>query len=212
MEQKLLELGARGAPGRVRRGLERGRPDRQRAPAHAGAAEGRLLPPALDLSGGRLPGFARGRQPPAAVHDPTNRLRLLILKPLDVPTYVEHGAADLGIVGKDVLLEQGPDVYEPSTSDSACAGWWSRSRESSGSATIRQVVLGRVATKYPNLTGATSPSAGSRSRWSARRLDRARALVGLAERIVDLVQSGETLRANGSSRWPRSSSPPRGSS
>src|SRR5262249_55972099 len=45
--------------------------------------------------------------------DPARGLRLLFLKPADVPAYVTYGAADLGIVGKDILLEQEPDVYEP---------------------------------------------------------------------------------------------------
>ncbi|HSD28983.1 MAG TPA: hypothetical protein VLL75_16915, partial [Vicinamibacteria bacterium] len=72
--------------------------------------KGRLLQPALDLL--RRAGF-RGLPEDDSRRllftDPTGRLRLLILKPLDVPTYVEHGAADAGIVGKDVLLEQEPD-------------------------------------------------------------------------------------------------------
>ncbi|MET0485843.1 MAG: ATP phosphoribosyltransferase, partial [Candidatus Rokuibacteriota bacterium] len=45
--------------------------------------------------------------------DPRRGLRLLFLKPADVPAYVTYGAAQLGIVGKDILLEQEPDVYEP---------------------------------------------------------------------------------------------------
>src|SRR5205085_7784694 len=45
--------------------------------------------------------------------DEARGLRLLFLKPADVPAYVTYGAADLGIVGKDILLEQEPDVYEP---------------------------------------------------------------------------------------------------
>ena len=47
------------------------------------------------------------------LEDPERGLRFLALKPVDIPTYVEHGAADMGVVGKDLLLEQGRDVYEP---------------------------------------------------------------------------------------------------
>src|SRR5688572_33335036 len=45
--------------------------------------------------------------------DPTSGMRFLLLKPADVPTWVEYGAADLGIVGRDVLLEREHDVYAP---------------------------------------------------------------------------------------------------
>ncbi|MBI2544370.1 MAG: ATP phosphoribosyltransferase, partial [Candidatus Rokubacteria bacterium] len=75
--------------------------------------KGRLLQPALDM-------FRRlgldGVDPDSRkliFSDERTGLRFLILKPADVPTYVEYGAADLGIVGKDSLLEQEPDVYEP---------------------------------------------------------------------------------------------------
>lgn len=47
------------------------------------------------------------------VHLPERRIRFLLLRSSDIPTYVEYGAADMGIVGKDVLLEQCKDIYEP---------------------------------------------------------------------------------------------------
>ena len=130
--------------------------------------KGRLLPPALDLL--RRAGFQGLPEDDSRrllFTDPTGRLRLLILKPLDVPTYVEHGAADAGIVGKDVLLEQEPDVYEPlDLGFGVCrlvvaeprelwerddpAKWsWSASRPS-----------------IPTSRGGTSPSGASRLRWS----------------------------------------------
>ena len=130
---------------------------------------------------------------------PERRIRLLILKPADVPAYVTYGAADLGIVGKDILLEQEPDVYEPlDLGFGFCRlvvaeprALWERDDPSKWSWV-------RVATKYPRLTEQYFSERGIQV--ETVRLDGSielAPLVGLAERIVDLVQSGETLRANG---------------
>src|SRR6201993_248884 len=124
---------------------------------------------------------------------------LLIIRPADVPTYVEYGAADLGIVGKDILLEQEPDVYEPvDLGFGFCRlvvaepkELWERDDPSKWSWV-------RVATKYPTLTERYFSERGIQV--EIVRLDGSielAPLVGLAERIVDLVQSGDTLRANG---------------
>jgi len=159
-----------------------------------------LLPPALDLL--RRAGFEGLPEDDSRrllFTDPTNRLRLLILKPLDVPTYVEHGAADLGIVGKDVLLEQVPDVYEPlDLGFGVCRLVVAEPRELWERDDPAKWSWVRVATKYPNLTRRYFAERGIQV--EVVRLDGSielAPLVGLAERIVDLVQSGETLRANG---------------
>ncbi|MEQ8514259.1 MAG: ATP phosphoribosyltransferase [Chromatocurvus sp.] len=122
-------------------------------------------------------------------------LQLVILRGTDVPTYVRHGAADLGVVGKDVLLEQGADgVYEPldlgiarcRLMTAAPLGW------QAGAARIR------VATKFVNIARA----------WFARRGIQAdliklygamelAPMMGLSDIIVDIVDTGNTLRANG---------------
>src|SRR5204862_26457 len=126
-------------------------------------------------------------------------LRLLFLKPADVPAYVIYGAAHLGIVGKDILLEQEPDVYEPlDLGFGFCRlvvaeprALWERDDPAKWSWV-------RVATKYPRLTEEYFSARGIQV--EIVRLDGSielAPLVGLAERIVDLVQSGETLRANG---------------
>ncbi len=131
--------------------------------------------------------------------DPAMGLRFILLKPADIPTYVEYGAADLGIVGKDILLEQQPDVYEPvDLGFGFCRlvvaepkELWERDDPSKWSWV-------RVATKYPTLTERYFSERGIQV--EIIRLDGSielAPLVGLAERIVDLVQSGETLRANG---------------
>jgi ATP phosphoribosyltransferase len=162
--------------------------------------KGRLLRPALDLLAriglDGLPGDDSRR---LLFTDPARGLRLLILKPADVPTYVEYGAADLGIVGKDILLEQTPDVYEPlDLGFGHCRLVVAEPRELWERDDPSKWAWVRVATKYPNLTRQYFSERGIQV--EVVRLDGSielAPLVGLAERIVDLVQSGDTLRANG---------------
>jgi ATP phosphoribosyltransferase len=131
--------------------------------------------------------------------DVARGLRLLFLKPSDVPAYVTHGAADLGIVGKDILLEQDPDVYEPlDLGFGFCRLVVAEPRELWERDDPAKWSLVRVATKYPRLTEQYFSGRGIQVEivWLDGSIELA-PLVGLAERIVDLVQSGETLRANG---------------
>ena len=126
-------------------------------------------------------------------------LRLLLLKPTDIPAYVLYGAADLGIVGKDVLLEQEPDVYEPlDLGFGFCRLVVAEPRELWERDDPAKWSWVRVATKYPRLAEQYFTDRGIQV--EIVHLDGSielAPLVGLAERIVDLVQSGETLRANG---------------
>ncbi|HKC93670.1 MAG TPA: ATP phosphoribosyltransferase, partial [Nitrospira sp.] len=113
------------------------------------------------------------------------------------PTYVEYGAADIGIVGKDVLLEQDSDVYEPldlgfgacRIAVAALQGEVSRDRLSSKI---------RVATKYPKITERYFNQHGVPVEiiklYGSIELA---PIVGLADRIVDLVETGNTLKAHG---------------
>src|SRR5215471_11092753 len=151
--------------------------------------KGRLLDPALQLlSSIGIKGLEADTRR-LLLTDAERDVRVIFLKPADIPTYVEYGAADLGIVGKDILAEQQPDVYEP---------------VDLGFGFCRLVVAEpralwvRVATKYPTLTEQYFSERGIQVEMI--HLDGSielAPLVGLAERIVDLVQSGETLRANG---------------
>jgi ATP phosphoribosyltransferase len=131
--------------------------------------------------------------------DPRRELRMLFLKPVDIPAYVLYGAADLGIVGKDILLEQEPDVYEPlDLGFGFCRLVVAEPRELWERDDPAKWSWVRVATKYPRL--AEQYFTGRGIQVEIVRLDGSielAPLVGLAERIVDLVQSGETLRANG---------------
>ena len=161
--------------------------------------KGRLLDPALALLAGM---GVRGIEPDSRrllASDPAAGLRFILLKPADIPTYVEYGAADLGIVGKDILLEQQPDVYEPvDLGFGFCRLVVAEPRELWERDDPARWSWVRVATKYPRLTEAYFSERGIQVEMV--RLDGSielAPLVGLAERIVDLVQSGETLRANG---------------
>jgi ATP phosphoribosyltransferase len=121
-------------------------------------------------------------------------LRFLLLKPDDVPTYVEYGAADVGVVGRDVLLEREYDLYTP---------------VDLGIGKCRLVVAGfpdrpaprralRVATKFPRIAERHFASRGTPVEivYVQGSVELA-PLTGLADVIVDLVESGETLRQNG---------------
>lgn len=130
---------------------------------------------------------------------PDQNLRALIVRATDVPTYVEYGCADLGIVGKDTLLEQGKDLYEPL--DLKFGYCRMVVAEPAGLATkddpSRWTHI-RVATKYPHVAEKHFTAKGIQAEiiklYGSIELG---PLVGLAERIVDLVSSGETLRQNG---------------
>ena len=161
--------------------------------------KGRLLDPALQLL------CAMGIQGLEAdtrkllLADAQRDLRFIFLKPADIPTYVQYGAADLGIVGKDILAEQQPDVYEPvDLGFGFCRLVVAEPRELWERDDPAKWSWVRVATKYPALTERYFSERGIQVEMI--RLDGSielAPLVGLAERIVDLVQSGETLRANG---------------
>jgi ATP phosphoribosyltransferase len=161
--------------------------------------KGRLLDGALELLAGLGVEGVDAESRKLIFTDARHGLRLLFLKPADVPAYVTYGAADLGIVGKDILLEQAPDVYEPlDLRFGFCRLVVAEARELWERDDPAKWSWVRVATKYPRLTEEYFSERGVQV--EIVRLDGSielAPLVGLAERIVDLVQSGETLRANG---------------
>lgn len=121
---------------------------------------------------------------------------LVMIRPADVPTYVEHGAADLGIVGKDVLMEHGgSDLYEPL--DIGIAQCRMSVAAIKGYVAPRNRRL-RIATKYPEIARRFYAARGEQVEiiklYGSMELA---PLVGLADQIVDLVATGNTLRANG---------------
>ena len=125
---------------------------------------------------------------------PEENIRFILAKPMDVTTYVEHGVADLGIAGKDVMLEEERDVYEVldlkiSHCYLAVAGL--------PGAKIRDVAP-KVATKYPNVASSYFREQGEQVEIIKLNGSIELApLIGLADRIVDIVSTGRTLKENG---------------
>ena len=122
--------------------------------------------------------------------------QLLVIRATDVPTYVEYGAADLGIAGKDVLVEyEASGLYEPLDLGIARCRLMTAAR--TGSPNILQG-RPRVATKYVKTAHRYFASHGIQAEiiklYGSMELA---PLVGLADCIVDLVDTGNTLRANG---------------
>jgi ATP phosphoribosyltransferase len=121
-------------------------------------------------------------------------LRVLIVRDSDVPAYVEHGAADLGIAGRDVLEEQDRDLYEPLDLGIGRCRMVVAEPEGKPVDESAQVHL-RYATKFPEITRRHLQARGTVAEiiklYGSIEIA---PLVGLADRIVDLVSSGETLR------------------
>ncbi len=126
-------------------------------------------------------------------------LKFMILRAQDVPTYVEYGAADMGIVGKDVLMEQARDLYEPlDLGLGYCRMVVAEPKElieKDDPATWTHI---RVGTKYPNITLKHFLDKGIQvdiiKLYGSIELA---PILGLSERVVDLVETGETLKQNG---------------
>jgi ATP phosphoribosyltransferase len=126
------------------------------------------------------------------------RLRFLLVKPADVPVYVEYGSADVGIVGQDVLWESGRDVYEPLQLGFGQCRLVLASTPAQRDVNFRLATGLRVATKYPALTGAYFQQRGlSVELIPLSGSIELAPLVGLADLVVDVVETGRTLRENG---------------
>jgi ATP phosphoribosyltransferase len=131
----------------------------------------------------------------------TDALTLVTMRPSDIPTYVEAGAADVGITGKDVLLEQSDRiVYEIlDLAYGACrmvlAG---RQGDPSLGETERRLGGMRIATKYPRVAERYFEETGRQAEViEVKGSVELAPLVGLADGIVDLVATGRTLEENG---------------
>jgi ATP phosphoribosyltransferase len=131
---------------------------------------------------------------------------VITMRPSDVPTYVEAGAADLGITGSDVLLEQshldgdhGRDVYEllDLGYGRATMVLASAAGEDPGLRALRRLGVMRVATKYPRIAASHMEQTGRQAEIvEVRGSTELAPVVGLAEAIVDLTATGTTLREN----------------
>ncbi|MBS0346905.1 MAG: ATP phosphoribosyltransferase [Proteobacteria bacterium] len=131
----------------------------------------------------------------------TNRpdVRLVIVRATDTPTYVQYGAADMGIAGKDVLLEHGgAGLYQPLDLNIAkCRLCVAVPKEFDYAAAVQRGARIRVATKYVKAAKAHFAAKGMHvdliKLYGSMELA---PLVGLADAIVDLVSTGSTLKAN----------------
>ena len=145
----------------------------------------------IDCSEPRNP----GRQ--LVLWDKKNNIRFILVKPSDVPTYVDHGVADFGVVGKDTLLEAGRPLYEVlDLTFGKCrlciAGYADQKNQQATRATFR------VATKYPNVARAYYDAKGQTIEINELHGSiELGPVFGLSDVILDIVESGSTLRANG---------------
>ena len=160
-------------------------------------SKGKLLEPAMELLS-RIGLFSQriGKDSRRLVFEnPASATTIMIIRASDVPTYVEYGAVDAGIVGADVLMEQETDVYEPlDLGFGACRlAVAAPSRVKSNG----RVTKLRVATKYPNVTERHFTHKGIPIEiiklYGSIELA---PMVGLADCIVDLVSTGQTLKAH----------------
>jgi ATP phosphoribosyltransferase len=126
---------------------------------------------------------------------------IVTMRPSDVPTYVEAGAADLGITGKDVLLEQSErEVYElADLGFGACRMVLATAAgEDRAAEALRRLGVVRIATKYPRVAARYFFETGRQAEIvEVKGSVELAPLTGLAEGIVDLTASGGTLRENG---------------
>jgi ATP phosphoribosyltransferase len=130
-----------------------------------------------------------------AVEDESGFFRLIFVKPADVPVYVEHGIADCGIVGRDVLLESAADLLQPlSLNIGACRIVVAARKD----APETQLGMLKVATKYPRIAarhfGARGVAVDLIELAGSVELA---SVLSLADCIVDLVETGKTLQENG---------------
>ena len=130
--------------------------------------------------------------------DMTGALRFLLAKPADVPTYVEYGAAAIGVAGLDTVREGGHDLYEPlGLGIGRCRLSLAGTPEWLGRDLRREPYL-RVASKYPRLAQEyfRQRDLSVEVIYLSGSIELA-PVVGLADLLIDLVQSGRTLRENG---------------
>ncbi|MBS3787278.1 ATP phosphoribosyltransferase [Candidatus Bipolaricaulota bacterium] len=155
---------------------------------------GRLLEDSISVLRQTIPGLTieKNRE---LTHSNGNH-EVLLAKPADVPTYVEEGA-DIGITGRDVVHEKSPDVFVPlSLPFGQCRV--SVARMDEDSTTPRQMDGYRIATEYPSITREFFRSLGVAIEVIV--VDGSTELApsaGIADAVVDVVQTGNTLAANG---------------
>jgi len=164
-------------------------------------SKGRLAEQAIELleKAGYDCNAAKEKSRKLILEDPNTGLRFIMAKPSDVPTYVEYGAADIGVVGKDTLLEEGRQLYEVIDLGFGKCRMCVAGPKSLKDGNLDKIPNKRVATKYPNITRAYFEGVKGESVEIIKlhgSIELA-PLIGLSEVIVDIVESGRTLFENG---------------
>ena len=125
------------------------------------------------------------------------KLKFIIAKTADVPTYVEHGAADIGVIGKDVLMEAQKDVYELLDLGFGRCHLMMAVPKDKKRAKLTDYTHTCVATKFPNVAKQFFTSKGMQMEYIKMNGSiELGPIVGLSESIVDIVETGTTLREN----------------
>ena len=125
------------------------------------------------------------------------KVRFIISKTADVPTYVEYGAADIGVIGKDVLLESGKAVYELLDLGFGKCHLMMAVDKNNKREKLSDYANTRVATKFPHIAEKFFNSKGMQMEFiKLNGSIELGPIVGLSESIVDIVETGTTLREN----------------
>lgn len=125
------------------------------------------------------------------------RLKFIITKTADVPTYVEYGAADVGIIGKDVIIESGKDVYELLDLGFGKCHLMMAVPKDKKRARLEDYSHTRVSTKFPRIAENFFAERGMQMEYiKLNGSIELGPLVNLSESIVDIVETGTTLREN----------------
>ncbi len=163
-------------------------------------SKGRLAEQAIELmeAAGYDCSAAKEKSRKLILEDEKTGFRFIMAKPADVPTYVEYGAADIGVVGKDTLLEEGRQLYEVlNLGFGACRMCVCGSKDLVGKLDL--IPNKRVATKYPHIAKEYFENKKHESVEIIKLNGSVELapLIGLSEVIVDIVESGKTLEENG---------------
>ena len=164
-------------------------------------SKGRLAEQAIELleRAGYDCTAAKEKSRKLILEDEKTGLRFIMAKPADVPTYVEYGAADLGVVGKDTLLEEGRQLYEVIDLGFGKCRMCVAGPKELKDGKLDKIPNKRVGTKYPNITRAYFEGVKKESVEIIKLNGSVELapLIGLSEVIVDIVESGRTLYENG---------------
>jgi ATP phosphoribosyltransferase len=163
-------------------------------------AKGRLQDETLDVF--RRAGIALPKESLTSrrllIEDQSGRYSFILVKPSDVPVYVEYGVADVGVCGRDVLMESAADVQEPLDLGFGRCRLVVAGKQESADRGYNPLTTARVATKYPRVTA----DYFQRKSVPVELIELSGSvelapLLGLSEHIVDLVETGRTLQENG---------------